>query len=47
MLNRSEGELLEVACLEDDQDLQHLKDIKDEARAKEAASQTGTEKKEK
>ena len=39
MLNRSEGELLEVACLEDDQDLQHLKDIKDEARAKEAAGQ--------
>jgi hypothetical protein len=37
MFNRSEGELLEVACLEDDQDLQHLKDIKDEARAKEAA----------
>jgi hypothetical protein len=23
------GELLEVACLEDDQDLQHLKDIKE------------------
>jgi hypothetical protein len=35
MLNRSEGELLEVACLEDDQDLQHLKDIKDAARAAE------------
>jgi hypothetical protein len=38
-LNRSEGELLEVACLEDDQDLQHLKDIKDAARAKEQAQQ--------
>jgi hypothetical protein len=35
MLNRSDGELLEVACLEDDQDLQHLKDIKDAARAAE------------
>ena len=23
--------MLEVACLEDDQDLKHLKDIKDEA----------------
>jgi hypothetical protein len=33
--NRSDGELLEVACLEDDQDLQHLKDIKDAARAAE------------
>jgi len=29
-LNRQEGELLEVACLEDNQDLQHLKDVKDE-----------------
>ena len=29
-LNRQEGEMLEVACLEDDQDLQHLKDVKDE-----------------
>jgi hypothetical protein len=29
-LNRQQGELLEVACLEDDQDLQHLKDVKDE-----------------
>ena len=35
MLNRGEGELLEVACLEDDQDLQHLKEIKEAARAKE------------
>jgi hypothetical protein len=30
MFNRqADGELLEVACLEDDQDLQHLKDIKE------------------
>ena len=29
-LNRQEGEMLEVACLEDDQDLPHLKDVKDE-----------------
>lgn len=37
MFNRAaDGELLEVACLEDDQDLPHLKDIKDAARAKEA-----------
>ena len=33
-LNRQQGEILEVACLEDNQDLQHLKDIRDEARAK-------------
>jgi hypothetical protein len=44
MFNRGEGELLEVACLEDDQDLQHLKDIKDEARAKEKASTGNKEK---
>lgn len=30
-LNRQDGEMLEVACLEDDQDLPHLKDIKDAA----------------
>jgi hypothetical protein len=36
-LNRSDGELLEVACLEDDQDLQHLKEIRDAARAKDKA----------
>ena len=30
-LTRQDGEMLEVACLEDDQDLKHLKDIKDEA----------------
>jgi hypothetical protein len=28
------AELLEVACHEDNQDLQHLKEIRDEARAK-------------
>jgi hypothetical protein len=33
-LNRQAGEILEVACHEDNQDLQHLKDIRDEARAK-------------
>jgi len=33
-LNRQQGEILEVACHEDNQDLQHLKDIRDEARAK-------------
>ena len=30
-LQRQDGEMLEVACLEDDQDLKHLKEIKDEA----------------
>jgi hypothetical protein len=33
-LNRQKDELLEVACHEDNQDLQHLKEIRDEARAK-------------
>jgi hypothetical protein len=33
-LNRQADELLEVACLEDDQDLAHLKDVRDEARRK-------------
>jgi hypothetical protein len=33
-LNRQKDELLEVACHEDNQDLQHMKDIRDEARAK-------------
>jgi hypothetical protein len=33
-IKRQESELLEVACHEDNQDLQHLKDIRDEARAK-------------
>jgi hypothetical protein len=32
-LNRQKEELLEVACHEDNQDLQHLKDVRDEARA--------------
>ena len=31
-LKRQSGELLEVACHEDNQDLQHLKDIRDAAR---------------
>ena len=31
-LNRQPGEMLEVACLEDNQDLQHLKDVRDEYR---------------
>ena len=31
-LRRQQGELLEVACHEDNQDLQHLKDVRDEAR---------------
>ncbi|MDR0780943.1 MAG: hypothetical protein LBF16_09675 [Pseudomonadales bacterium] len=32
-LDRSEDEILEVACLEDNGDLQHLKDVRDEYRA--------------
>ncbi len=32
-LRRQNTELLEVACLEDDQDLPHLKDVRDAARA--------------
>jgi hypothetical protein len=31
-LRREPGELLEVACLEDNQDLLHLKDVRDAAR---------------
>jgi hypothetical protein len=31
--NRQDDELLEVACLEDNGDLQHLKDVRDEYRA--------------
>ena len=34
-LERQQGEILEVACHEDNQDLQHLKDIRDAFRAKE------------
>jgi hypothetical protein len=33
-LNRRNDEILEVACKEDDQDLPHLKDVRDEYRAK-------------
>jgi len=33
-LNKEDDELLEVACLEDNNDLQHLKDVRDEYRAK-------------
>ena len=33
-LNRQKDELLEVACHEDNQDLQHMKDVRDAARAK-------------
>jgi hypothetical protein len=32
-LNKQDEELLEVACLEDNNDLQHLKDVRDEHRA--------------
>ena len=32
--NRDDHELLEVACLEDNNDLQHLKDVRDEYRAR-------------
>ena len=32
-LNRQQDELLEVACHEDNQDLQHLKEVRDEYRA--------------
>jgi hypothetical protein len=37
-LNRQKDELLEVACHEDNQDLEHLKDVRDEFRAKAAGS---------
>lgn len=37
-LVRQTGEMLEVACLEDNQDLQHLKEVRDEARAKAKAA---------
>ena len=32
-LNKSDDELLEVACHEDNEDLEHLKDVRDEFRA--------------
>ena len=35
-LNRQQDELLEVACHEDNQDLQHLKEVRDAARAQRA-----------
>ena len=37
-LNRQNSQLLEVACLEDNQDLQHLKEVRDEWRAKQKAA---------
>ena len=40
-LNRQPGELLEAACHEDNQDLQHLKDVRDAARAEAAKAQSG------
>jgi hypothetical protein len=40
-LNRQSGELLEVACLEDNQDLQHLKDVRDAVRAETGEAQGG------
>jgi hypothetical protein len=39
-LNRQKDELLEVACHEDNQDLLHLKEIRDEARKKASRSQS-------
>jgi hypothetical protein len=38
-LNRQEDEILEVACKEDDQDLPHLKDVRDAYRAKQKKEQ--------
>jgi len=37
-MNKKRDELLEVACHEDNGDLQHLKDVRDEARAKKNAA---------
>jgi len=37
-LRRQQDEILEVACHEDNGDLQHLKDVRDEARAKKNAA---------
>jgi hypothetical protein len=39
-LNRQKDELLEVACHEDNQDLQHMKDVRDAARAKARSNST-------
>ena len=40
-LNRQPGELLEVACLEDNQDLPHLKEVRDAFRAEAAKARGG------
>ena len=40
-LNRQSGELLEVACLEDNQDLLHLKEVRDAAQAETGAAEDG------
>lgn len=40
-LDRQPGELLEVACIEDNQDLEHLKEVRDAARADAGAAQGG------
>jgi hypothetical protein len=34
--NRNDDEILEVACHEDNQDLEHLRDVRDEWRAQQA-----------
>ena len=39
-LNRQKDELLEVSCHEDNQDLQHMKDVRDAARAKARSNST-------
>lgn len=40
-MKRQTGELLEAACHEDNQDLQHLKEIRDAVRAEAAKAQSG------
>ena len=40
-LNRRDDEILEVACLEDNQDLEHLKDVRDAWRAEQGQGETG------
>jgi len=40
-LNRQSGEVLEVACLEDNQDLLHLKEVRDAAQAEAGAAEDG------
>ncbi len=39
-LHRQPGGLLEVACLEDNQDLEHLREVRDAARAEAAAAES-------